>query len=369
MTASTTKRTVTQLNAVTARQLEDHLILNALTSTTSYIVGKPGGGKTEIVYKAATHLGRACVVFAASEMLPEDLGGIVAPDMDALTARRLMPDVIASIVKTRESTGKPVMVFFDELNNGSMAVMASCFKLLHEGVAGGVKVPHDTVFVAAGNPPEVSSVAQELPAPLLNRMAVLRYDGPTLSEWEEHVLAHGVHAAVMGFVKQQPNYLNDEADFNSGNPCPTPRSWMAVSKVLHALDAAGNNKPGLRQAAIAARVGSKAALDMEAHLKYFDDLIPFERIIEDPETAPVSEKFAPAYMQAVAALSRMDTVAEMRACLAYFRRGLSETYPIFVTGGVGLAGKRGEEFTKILAPTDYRFVARRHAMGSQIKVS
>lgn len=329
---------VRDLSRVNATQLAQHLAINMAVKQVSFIIGAPGCGKTEIVRQVAEAHGYHAVDFILSELLPEDIGGMVAADTKNARSVRLMPDVISRMFKEREATGKPIVAFFDELTNAPKSVTAAAFKLLHEGTAGGFKVPEDTVFIAAGNPPEVSSVADDLPAPLLNRMSLINFAGPTTTEWQDHMLNRGVHPAVMGFIKLNPSYLMDEADFNSGSATPTPRSWTAVSAKLHHLDKIKEEgkpiNPVTRMSSIASSVGSKAAQMMEAALKYADQLQPWEKIKADPENCPVTSEFAPAYIQAIALITAVGLKSreDAKAAITYGRRMPREVLAVLALG-------------------------------------
>lgn len=371
--ARETKARIDSINTVTAKSLSAHLMLNAKLKQVTYINGPAGVGKTEIVRDTLSAAGFHMLQFIASEMLPEDMGGIPVADHDAQMARRLMPDVIARVNEAKEKYGRHIAVFLDEINNGAQAVMAACFKLLHEGEAGGYRVPDGTVFVAAGNPTDVSSVAQELPAPLLNRFAALDYNGPTLTEWEQHALSRQIHPAVLGFVKYQPQFLIDKADFNSGKPTPTPRSWMAVSSFLHEYDLIKTDESGIvnrvfRMEGLAARVGSEAARLMEATLKYSDKLISWEEIKRDPAKAPVTTDFAPAYMQAVALVAQVGrkNTAEAKIAMTYARRLPRE---VLAVCAMGLSLRPdGVELRSAFTSDDYKAISALPAQSRQLQL-
>jgi hypothetical protein len=320
--------------AVRVDQLEDQLALGVATKQITYIEGPPGVGKTGIIKNFAEENGYEPLCFMVSECLPEDFGGIVAADLAEGVARRLMPDIVARMHSEHARTGKPILAFFDEINNGSQMVFSSCMKLLHEGVAAGFAVPEGTVFVAAGNPPETSSVAQELPAPLYNRMANLQFDGPTIAEFERYAMRRGVHPAVMSFLNQNPQWLLDNADFTGTGAQPTPRSWEAVSDVLNVIDKAKGvdkaQRSFTRVVAIAARVGDSAARMMEATLKHADQLESWANIRRTPESAKATESFVPAYMQVVAVVPNVKDSDDLRAALTYVRRLPAEIKSFFI---------------------------------------
>jgi SpoVK/Ycf46/Vps4 family AAA+-type ATPase len=330
---------VRDLTRVHVAQLKEMLAINMAIKQVTFILGPPGCGKTEIVRQVAKEQGSTAVDFILSELLPEDIGGTVVADTKNSQSIRLMPDVVARIHKVRAETGRPVVAFFDELTNAPKSVTAAAFKLLHEGTAGGFAVPEDTMFVAAGNPPEVSSVAEDLPAPLLNRMSIVNFAGPTATEWRDHMLNRGVHPAVMGFVHMNGSYLIEEADFNSGSATPTPRSWAAVSAMLHHLDKLKetDGKPlnvVTRMSSIASRVGSRAAQMMEASLKYADQLQPWSAIKADPENCPVTQEFAPAYIQAIALIAAVGerSKEDAKSAIIYGRRLPREVLAVLALG-------------------------------------
>jgi MoxR-like ATPase len=326
--------TDTPVLKVTAAGLTTQLLLAFASSQVLYVEGNPGGGKTQIIRKAASSAGYAPMDFALSECMPEDFGGIVTADLAARTAVRLMPDIIDRIRRTQESTGKPVAVFFDELTNASNSVFSACMKILHEGTGGGFTVPEGTRFVAAGNDPTSSSLASELPAPLLNRMAKVVYDGPTWDEWQAHMLGKNPHPALMSYVRANPTALGIDADFNSDSPQATCRSLEAASDVLKIIDQVSETgakiSPADRVTALASRIGGVHAVGMGAHLKYADRLVAWSAITANPAKASIPEDFTVAYMQMILVLKASVDKATTVTALKYVRRMSKELVALYV---------------------------------------
>ena len=331
-------------------QLAEQIRLTVLTNQTLYIEGDPGAGKTQIMYQIADEMGYACVCFMLSEMMPEDLGGIITADVANSVAKRLCPDIVARLwaahtetdiidEKTGEVTNpearRPVLAFADEINNATAMMLSTCFKLLHEGVAGGYQSPPGTVFMSAGNDPATSNVAQDLPAPLYNRMVTVKFAGPSFDEFEQYGMSNQFHPAVLGFLRRNPDHLSKEADFTNGQPNPTPRSWEAVSDYLHVIDKLkeqGQEITSLsRMFGIAGRVGERSAKVMEASLKYADKLVPIKEVLADPGNVYAPDDFIPAYMQCLAMAAQVDEVDEVERCIIYVRRLPKEVMSVFVT--------------------------------------
>lgn len=64
-----------------------------------------------------------------------------------------------------------------------LEVISAAYKLLLDKAAGFVPFHKDVMIVSAGNRPEESSIANLLPAPLINRVIVITVSRPTISEW------------------------------------------------------------------------------------------------------------------------------------------------------------------------------------------
>lgn len=326
-----TKQTI--FRGFSVASLRAQVALAIESGTVLYITGAPGSGKTEIIRQQADAMGYALYAAPISEMLPEDIGGVVAPDLVTKEATRLVPDIVSGVRALHESTGKPVVCFLDELNNATPSLMAASFKLIGEGKAGGYAMPEGTLFICAGNDPEDSYVAQDLPAPIVNRMTAVKYAGPTPSEYNDYMLDTGFHPAIVAFLDGNPQFISGEAKFTETGPQPTPRSWEHASKLLKSFDkireAAGLSSLD-RMFAVAGCVGEAAAKMLETNIKFYDALVPFDVIDANPATAPLPEGFAPSYMQALSIAYRMDTADKLRHILVYARRFAPEARAVFV---------------------------------------
>lgn len=194
-----------------------------------FLWGAPGIGKTSIVREWADERGLQLIPVHLPTMEPFDLRGVPVPDHQRRVTVWLPPETFTG--------GKqPTVHFLDELNMAELPTLRAVFPLVLEGRLGDVQV--NGWRIAAGNPPSSSTLANELPAPLVNRFCHLlcRAD---INHWLRWARRSGIHQQVMGYLEANPDQLYVEPqrlDPTQHQVLTTPRSWHAVSDVLHAAE-------------------------------------------------------------------------------------------------------------------------------------
>lgn len=269
--------------------------------TSVLLLGAPGVGKSTAVEEAAREYaeksGREFVKYTddvAQQVLSEpdryfvfvdirlteieaaDLSGIPRDVDGAVTYKPLLWARVLSKV--------PGVLFLDELTNeNDPNKLAAAYKIILDRSAGFIKFHEDVRIVAAGNSPEHSSVANMLPAPLVNRLLVLEVGQPTIDEWRQWVLQRygdGWDIRTYAFLKafEADNYLlrpPEEPEVLKNYP--TPRSWTKLALVLKK----GIEHPEVIEGLIGPEVGARfrafinSRVDLEAliaHPELFKDL-------------------------------------------------------------------------------------------------
>jgi len=247
---------MTELSPVQLQKLYEQLIKNKYSII---VLGPPGIGKTQSVEEFAQNLSRRqnipliesgdfegledfrkkcpegnCVLYIYLNLnasLPVDLAGL--PDKKVVDGRTEVLWIPQSYwLACRES--RYCIVVLDEFNTiENPDMLAFAMRLLSEHRAGNLKIDSDTnsvLVVALGNPPEHSSIANPLPAPLVGGKAlVVRAKAPTLEEWIKYMTAkHGREwdrkiAGLLAFAPQLFIKLPEDAELVE--PYPTPRGW------------------------------------------------------------------------------------------------------------------------------------------------
>lgn len=221
-------------------------------------------GETYIEKARKTSKAQSVFVFKdlrLTDCEPTDLLGIPRDDVsDSVSFKPLLWSRVLSI-----SSG---ILMLDELTNVQRQdVQAAMLKLLLDKRAGDVDFHKDVLVLAAGNRPEDSSIAVELPAPTVDRLYIYDVIGANLDDWGNYMNAHYKEAwdkRIFAYLKANPSMLHKPPqEGETLEKFPTRRGWTGLSLVLKHL---GNDFEAIKQVT-SARVGSEAGSNIAAFLK------------------------------------------------------------------------------------------------------
>ena len=159
------------------------------------------------------------------------------------------------------------LLFLDELTNVQRSdVIAAAYKIVLDRRVGFINLPATVRVIAAGNRPEHSSIAQELPAPLLNRFLTVNIMPPSVQDWVAYMTATYKDAwdtRVAGYLYAfKEDLYRPPQEAMTLEPYPTHRSWTMLSLALHNIQIAD-----LKPKVAASYVGSEVAQRFSAFLK------------------------------------------------------------------------------------------------------
>ncbi|MCL4326164.1 MAG: ATP-binding protein [Candidatus Thermoplasmatota archaeon] len=227
--------------------------MNKMQLHRSMFIGAPGIGKTEIVRQYAMHQSgdrefidlkdadpnKLMKIYEQSEkyyvylriiaphIFPEDISIPRGSDI-ILFKSPLTIDILAR----KDILG---LLFIDELTNVQRADQRVLFySMIYEGEIGwNVKLSTGITLICAGNPPEWSSDAGNLPAPLINKMMIVEVEPPNIDEWIEYMDSiSDWNRIVATFLKAYPNEFIKKSSGESLTPFPTPRAYTELAKKL-----------------------------------------------------------------------------------------------------------------------------------------
>jgi len=233
---------------VTPKQLKEKLrrIAKMDSPPAVFLWGKPGIGKTQIVYQVGEEVGKPVKVMILSLMDPTELKGFVFPDREKKRAEFFplnFPD-------------EPFILFFDEFNTAPTAVQNAAMRIVLEKKIGDYELPEGTLVVCAGNRLKDKATVNKLSSAMVNR--ALHYSVvPDFDDFKEYWMKKGLPEEVVAYLELDTKYLSGEPDIE--RPYPSPRAWEMVGRLLQS---GINNVED-----IAGIVGEEAAVRFVAFMK------------------------------------------------------------------------------------------------------
>jgi len=277
-----------------------------------HITGEPGIGKTAFIQELATKLQYHLVTMIAGNHEPSDITGLpaVAIINDIPSAEFLAIPMIREIIE-KHKEGTKSLFFLDEISTAPAAMQAACLRLLHEGIAGQVKLPENTLYVLASNPIGTSAGVFQLTGAMANRMYHFNYEPDAKvfqlgmmqgfdkaniiqlpQNWESFKpQARTLIASYIG-VNEDKLLKQPKETHRQAGPWPSPRTWEIASEAVAAflsLELEGDNLHEAILSAMSAIIGEGNSLEF---ITWFDnrDLKKPEEYLKDPEGIDLPER-------------------------------------------------------------------------------
>jgi hypothetical protein len=241
-----------------------YIVAQANSGAIPVVQGGPGQAKTVSIEMFSDELSRRTGIDYAfhpvnlSTQQPEDAGGTPTfgeIKIDGVNHRCIVPLMQEAQVRALNS---PTVVFLDEINQCSEAVMAANQELWFN------RPPGDCIVIGAMNPPDIATDGIEFPPAVVNRICLLDWtfdhdgwlDGmakgsfsppnfPIVSgDWSG--FAQKWCGLVSQFARQNPQHFDWNAVFpksdDYGKPWRSPRSWERSATCLGAAESVGASR-------------------------------------------------------------------------------------------------------------------------------
>jgi MoxR-like ATPase len=266
-----------------------------------FLWGEPGIGKTATTTAMAEVLSEMMWTVILSIREPSDQGGlpVIRPDGSVWMAP-------PGWAKELEKEGHGI-VYLDELNVAPPTTQNSALRVVQEGQAGDQKLPDETSFVAAGNPPETNVGAYNLTAAMANRFVhinwPLNYEAwcngmisgwtvpPTIKlhpRWKMKIAEK--RGFVSNFISARGGELlhaKPDDPGAQGKAWPSPRMWTTWATLWAACESAGHDvESEVARVLCAGCVGEAAATEFFTWIVNLDLRQP-EEYLADPLGVPL----------------------------------------------------------------------------------
>lgn len=214
-TEYTPKQMYNELEKLVQQEIYDPLL----------IIGESGVGKSAMIRQIGAKHDLSLADVRWGQLAPVDARGVPVADRDNKLTEFYPPSMWP-----RKGPG---IIFLDEFNMASTAMMGLGQQLLLDRQFGDYKVP-DGVFVwAAGNRKIDRAAVNEIPAPVKNRVA--HYEVVhDLDSWEIWAYASGIDPRIIGFLKFRPELLHKFDPNSPDSAWPSPRTWEMANRRLMA---------------------------------------------------------------------------------------------------------------------------------------
>lgn len=307
-----------QIHSVNTRQLSSMLQQCLEARVVPMIHGSPGVGKSAVTHAVADKNNLALIDQRMSTAAPEDQNGLpffkdgkaqFAPFAD------LYPLQDSKIPEGKDGW----LVFLDEINSASKAVMASAYKLILDRKVGTHSLHDNVALVAAGNLATDRAIVNNIGTALQSRMVHLELRVDHRIWMEDVALAQGYDERIIGFLNFKPDLLMDfRPDHNDRTFC-CPRTWEFMNRLLIGTDGKPREIVPSNAALYAGTITSGAAVEFISYCRNVANLISIERVLEDPEKCPVPHEAAVKWATTTHLLSRY-TNETLSKVLQYIER-------------------------------------------------
>ena len=198
------------------------------------LLGSTGIGKSENINKLAKELKLPLLELDLSIVEPVDLLGLPSAkenSFEYLPVKNLYDTVIK----------QPGILFLDELTNVQRTdVLSAALRIVLDRRIGVHKLHEKTIVIAAGNRLEDSSLATEMPVPLINRFVVLEVDKPSVEDWINYMSDNYEEwdRSTAAFLSKFPTYLHHVpvGVTQTLEQVATPRSWTKLALIAKDIE-------------------------------------------------------------------------------------------------------------------------------------
>lgn len=330
-------------NTIRPKHLPQAILLGWEAGIPIYIEGPPGMGKSQIIQQTAKMEGKELIDIRLSQMDAVDLMGVPFPK-DGVTDW----NPPSFFKKIQDNPGRYAL-FMDEFDKASPAVQNASLQILLDKQIGSIDLS-GCVMVLAGNRIEDKAGSNRISTAARNRVISLTLEHnieDTLDYWikanfHPHVIAYirfrtqGLNEMVMrGSSKEEYERI---AIVKNSPAFATPRSWEAVSRLLHN---GLSKQQDMITPMLAGTVGTVEGTTFAAFVKHEDECPSFEEIVKKPHSAKLPKNPAAKHIVATTVGEKMNPT-NISACIEYLDRLDKEFQVISIRD----ANKRGPEIAR-----------------------
>jgi hypothetical protein len=258
-------------------------------------LGKPGIGKTEIMRGTISRkLGVGIKEVRLGSMQDSDITGLPTFEEQKLpdgTVKKFTTFAnLRALPHTKEMGGTDPefgILVLDEITTCNEQVRTVALQLLDSSrsIGESYHVPNGWMIVALGNGPDDGADYAGMPETVISRMSGF-YVHPDIEAWYEWASQSGIHDVVLGYLKQNKEYLYNttyESEGGYGVQITNPRTWEATSDALKVAEKYSPNHvidDELIVPICSAGIGGLMGAKLATFYSFRKDVIPMDEILD-----------------------------------------------------------------------------------------
>lgn len=279
------------IHSVNTRQLSGMLQQCLEADVVPMIHGSPGIGKSAIASIIAKNNNLKMIDHRLSTAAPEDQTGLPHfRDGKAYFApfAELFPLSDTPLPQGKEGW----LLFLDEINSASKAVMASAYKLILDRMTGQHALHERCAIIAAGNLSTDRAITNNIGTALQSRMVHLELRVDHRIWLEDVAVPNNYDERILGFLSMFPERLMDfRSDHDERTFC-CPRTWEFMNRLVTDMDGKPRAVLDTNAALYAGTITSGVAVEFISYCKNAASLVKIEEVLADPKECRVPSEAA-----------------------------------------------------------------------------
>ncbi|UZV39813.1 MoxR-like ATPase [Xanthomonas virus PB119] len=308
-----------EIYSVNTRQLSGMLQQCLEANVVPMIHGSPGIGKSAITGNVSNNNNLMLIDHRLSTAAPEDQTGLPFKCEDGFARFAPFADLFP-LQSTPLPEGKDGwLLFLDELNSASKAVMASAYKLILDRMTGQHKLHDRCMIVGAGNLNTDRAIVNNIGTALQSRMVHLELRVDHRVWMEDVAYTQNYDERIIGFLNQFPERLMDFRPDHTDRTFCCPRTWEFMNRLVTSPEGKPREVLDSSAALYAGTITSGTAVEFISYCRNAAKLITIDRVLADPKGCPVPHEAAIKWATVTHLLSK-HTMDNLGKVLEYVER-------------------------------------------------
>lgn len=204
------------------------------------IVGAPGCGKSDIIRQICEENGWGLSVKYISNMDLCQITGIPCQVKEGEEAKWTKPEIFnfANLdykPKDYKEGESITILLIDDFHLADRTIQKYLFQLLTYKSINSYKLPKNTAIILAGNRNTDKALANVIPAPVMNRLAVFEVAAEATDWLKNFAFKHNVRSDITSFIHMKGDVFLSQTPIESV-PWASPRSWTFLSEQMDSYE-------------------------------------------------------------------------------------------------------------------------------------